>query len=143
MLYFTECAWYFPWIFQVGDFIGRDVLLQEKNQGAKKRLVQFLLDNHDIATDTWPWGGEPIYRNGTYVGTVTSTAYGFSVDSVVVLGYVADLGGQAGDTQPDMADFVMADTARYEVDIAGVRFPVRASLTPAPAHSTSAWHTSR
>lgn len=23
-------------------------------------------------TDIWPWGGEPIYRNDEYVGSVTS-----------------------------------------------------------------------
>lgn len=37
-----------------------------------KRLVLFVLDGMDLNKDVWAWGGEPLYRNGEFVGTVTS-----------------------------------------------------------------------
>lgn len=40
--------------------------------------VQLLLEDHDLETDLWPCGGEPIYRNGKYVGMSTTTGYGFT-----------------------------------------------------------------
>lgn len=50
--------------------------MRQANQGISKRLVHFTLeDTFDPDEDTWPWGGEPIYRNNIYVGNTTSTAY--------------------------------------------------------------------
>ena len=46
--------------------------------------------DHDTDTDPWPWGGEPIFRDGKYAGRVTTTAYGFSLDRHVCLGFVHD-----------------------------------------------------
>jgi glycine cleavage system aminomethyltransferase T len=52
--------------------------------------VMLLLDNveHDLETQPWPWGGEPIYRDGKYVGSVTTTSYGFSLKKHVAIGFV-------------------------------------------------------
>ncbi len=46
-----------------------------------------LLDNveHVCEADPWPWGGEPIFRNGTYAGLVTTTAFGFTLGQHVLL----------------------------------------------------------
>lgn len=42
----------------------------------KKRLVLFVLGGElDPNKDVWPWGGEPVYRDDRYVGTVTSAGY--------------------------------------------------------------------
>ena len=46
--------------------------------------------DHDTDTDPWPWGGEPIFRDGIYAGRVTTTAYGFSLNRHVCLGFVHD-----------------------------------------------------
>lgn len=57
-------------------FIGKFALMRQANQGISRRLVHFTLeDTFDPDEDTWPWGGEPIYRNNIYVGNTTSTAY--------------------------------------------------------------------
>jgi pyruvate dehydrogenase phosphatase regulatory subunit len=40
--------------------------------------IQLILNDHCHETDLWPWGGEPIYRNGKYVGMCTTTGYGFT-----------------------------------------------------------------
>lgn len=60
------------------DFIGRDALLRQREQGVQRKYVQLLLNDHDLEFDAWPWGGEPIYRNGKYCGMTTTTGYGFT-----------------------------------------------------------------
>ena len=41
-------------------------------QGVKKLFVMLLLDpiEHSSDLDPWPWGGESIYRNDEFCGTV-------------------------------------------------------------------------
>ncbi|XP_019629569.1 PREDICTED: uncharacterized protein LOC109473878 [Branchiostoma belcheri] len=39
------------------DFIGRSALLKQKQEGVRQKFVMFLLDNHDLENDLWPWGG--------------------------------------------------------------------------------------
>ena len=46
--------------------------MKQKEHGVRKQLIFFHLNNINPDTDIWPWGGEPIYRNGEFVGTVTS-----------------------------------------------------------------------
>lgn len=70
------------------DFIGRDALLRQREQGVKRMYVQLLLEDHDHETELWPWGGEPIYRNGKHVGMCTTTGYGFTFRKQVCLGFV-------------------------------------------------------
>lgn len=45
--------------------------------------IQLLLQDHDPETDYWSWGGEPIYRNGRYVGATTTTGYGYTFKQLV------------------------------------------------------------
>jgi pyruvate dehydrogenase phosphatase regulatory subunit len=52
-------------------------------------LVMLLLDDeHNFETDPWPWGGEPIFRNDKFVGSVTTASYGFSLKRHVAIGFV-------------------------------------------------------
>lgn len=53
-------------------FIGKFALMKQKEKGLKKRLVLFVLNDLDVNKDVWAWGGEPLYRNNEFVGTVTS-----------------------------------------------------------------------
>ena len=73
-------------------------------------------------------GGELILRNGEPAGEITSASYGHTLGGIVALGYVAT-GGAAVN-----AEFL---SARYELDIAGDRVPVKASLK-APYDPTNA-----
>ena len=50
-----------------------------------KRFVHFQLENYDVNLDLWPWGGEPIYRNGQFAGLTTTCGYGFALDRMVCL----------------------------------------------------------
>jgi pyruvate dehydrogenase phosphatase regulatory subunit len=79
--------------------------------------------------DPWPWGSEPIYRNGKYCGSTTSTAYGFTLDRHVCLGYVQDLDNDTGEPKVITNDFILKN-ATFEVDIAGKRFPAKAGIYP-------------
>lgn len=75
------CLYYF---LQKGiDFIGRDALLRQRDEGVKRMYVQLLLNDHDPEIDLWSWGGEPIYRDGKYAGATTTTSYGFTLKKEV------------------------------------------------------------
>lgn len=58
--------------YQKENFIGKPALQKQKEEGVKKQLVFFHLKDIDPDKDVWPWGGEPLYRNNEFVGTVTS-----------------------------------------------------------------------
>ena len=99
-----------------GDFIGRDAVLRKRETGLQRRMVQFLLQDPLAMA----YHNEPIYRNGDLVGTVTSGNYGHFLGGPVAMGYLPC----AGQTAAEMLD------ARFEIDIAGVRIPAKASMAP-------------
>jgi 4-methylaminobutanoate oxidase (formaldehyde-forming) len=100
-----------------GAFIGRDALLRQRDAGASRRLVQFLL------SDPAPmlYHDEPIWADGRMVGRTTSGAYGHALGAAVALGYVRDEGG-------DPAGMVAG--AAFEIEVAGRRIAATASLKP-------------
>ncbi|XP_049762224.1 pyruvate dehydrogenase phosphatase regulatory subunit, mitochondrial-like [Schistocerca cancellata] len=103
-------------------FIGKFALQRQKEQGVTKRLVLFVLEDIDPDKHVWPWGGEPLYRNNEFVGTVTSAGYGFTLDKLICLGYIRHPGLTNSDSRPIVTnDFIMTRNAKYEVDIAGQR----------------------
>ncbi len=100
-----------------GGFIGREAIMNLRGKAQKRRLVQFLFEDSEPLI----YHEEPIYRNGKPVGRVTSGMYGFTLDSCVGLGYVSCGGGVT-------AEFV--NSGRFEIEVAGELFPVKASLRP-------------
>ncbi|GFR74605.1 pyruvate dehydrogenase phosphatase regulatory subunit, mitochondrial [Elysia marginata] len=111
------------------DFIGKEALLQQRREGVGQRFTQLILDDFDVHHDLWPWGGEPVYRNDKYVGQTTTCGYGFTLEKMVCLGFIGerDPNGKLM-TQKNINDWVMDKSARYEVDIAGVRFPAKPGI---------------
>jgi len=99
-----------------GDFIGRDALLALKGKPPARRLLSFVALSPDTPI---AHGGELILRDGAPVGEVTSAAYGHTLGGIVALGYAATGGARVDDGWL---------AARFEIDIAGERIPVRASL---------------
>ena len=93
-------------------FIGRDALRQQGQRGVSKRLVQFTLDD----ATAFAWGGEPILMDGRAIGELTSAGYSRKLGRIVAFGYVKS--AAAGTPLTD--DAIRA--ARYEIDIAGVRY---------------------
>lgn len=100
------------------EFLGKEALLKQKNNGLRKKLVMFLLDDFDVDSDVWPWGSEPIFRNNEYVGLVTTACYGFTSGKIVCLGFV-----ERPDKDIITSDYIMDETCQYHVDIANRRFP--------------------
>ncbi|CAL8404088.1 unnamed protein product [Boreogadus saida] len=103
------------------DFVGREALLRQRQEGVARRFVMLVLEEHDTELDLWPWWGEPILRNKEMVGSTTSSAYSYTLERHVCLGFVETPGGLA-------ADFVTRGD--YEVDIAGQLYAAKAKLYP-------------
>jgi 4-methylaminobutanoate oxidase (formaldehyde-forming) len=101
-----------------GGFIGRDALLQRKDAGLKYRMVQFLLEDPEPML----YYGEIIYRDGDPVGYIMSGGYGHTLGASVGVGPVENEGETVS------VDYI--NSGAYEIDIAGVRHPAKASLRP-------------
>lgn len=65
-------------------FIGRDALQQQRASGLQKKLVCLTITNPDQPL----FGMETIWRNGTCLGLVRSTAYGYTIGANIAYGYV-------------------------------------------------------
>jgi len=99
-------------------FIGRDALLKLKESGYRYRMPQFLLED----PEPMMYYGEIIYRDGVPVGNIMSGGFGHTLGASVAVGPVE------GEDEPVTVDFIQSGA--YEIDIAGVRYPAKASLRP-------------
>ncbi|NIS79640.1 MAG: FAD-dependent oxidoreductase [Anaerolineales bacterium] len=99
-------------------FIGRDALLRLKENGYRYRMPQFLLEDPEPLL----YFGEIIYRNGEPVGHIMAGSYGHTLGASVGVGPVENKG------ETVTVEFIKSGS--YEIDIAGVRYPARASLRP-------------
>ena len=97
-------------------FTGRDALLRQRDAGPlRKRLVQFLL--HD--PDALLYHHEPILKDGSIVGHLTSGNYGHTLGGSVGLGYVRCVEGVS-------AEYLAS--GGFAIDVAGTRVAATASL---------------
>jgi glycine cleavage system aminomethyltransferase T/glycine/D-amino acid oxidase-like deaminating enzyme len=102
-----------------GGFLGREAVLAEKAAGApKKRLVQVLLKDPEPLL----FHAEIVLRDERAVGYVRAGSYGHTLGGAVGLAMV-DAGAAALDAQ-------WLSRGTWEVEIAGRRYPARASLRP-------------
>ncbi|XP_071806737.1 pyruvate dehydrogenase phosphatase regulatory subunit, mitochondrial-like isoform X2 [Asterias amurensis] len=120
------------------EFIGREALLKQQREGVKRRLVSFILENHNVDRNLWCWGGEPIYRNGQPMGVTTSSGYSPSLGSMVCLGWLHNTDPHSGQSQVVTHDYVTK--AKYEIDICGQMFPAKANLYPPKLMSKQPLH---
>jgi glycine cleavage system aminomethyltransferase T len=98
-------------------FIGRDALVEQKERGLERRLVQFRIEDPEPLI----YHNEPIWRDGEIVGHITSGAYGHSLGGCIGLGYVHTDRGASDDE-------VLSGS--FEIEVACERFPAVASLEP-------------
>uniref|UniRef100_A0A182Y4M7 Uncharacterized protein n=1 Tax=Anopheles stephensi TaxID=30069 RepID=A0A182Y4M7_ANOST len=117
------------------NFIGRQALERQKRDGLCKRLVLFHVEDIDIDKDVWPWGGEPLYRNNEFCGTVTSAGYGFASEKLVCLGYISRPEGNT--VRTITTEFIMDKDAVYHIDIAGKRFRLTQHIHPKAAMASA------
>ena len=106
--------------FSKPEFNGRERLLEQKANGVSKRLVQFVLEDENYLL----YHNEPVWRDGEMVGYISSGMFAHTAGAAIGLGYI-----KVGDTgEPVTAAYVKSGT--YEIEIADVRVPARASLRP-------------
>ena len=98
-------------------FLGREALLARREEPLRRRLVIFVLDDPEPLL----YHDEPIWRDGTLVGRITSGAYGHTIGRAIGLGYVEHADGVSD-------RFV--ESGRWEIEIACERIPARAQLSP-------------
>ena len=96
------------------DFVGREAVYAQRSAPLKKKLATFT-----ITGDQPLLGGETIYRDGEVAGWITSGGFAHSFVCPVGLGHVRREEGV--DT-----DYLVS--GRYELDVAGTRFPAEISL---------------
>ncbi|MEO8451111.1 MAG: glycine cleavage T C-terminal barrel domain-containing protein, partial [Gemmatimonadota bacterium] len=85
-----------------------------------RRLVVFSLEDPEPLL----LGEEPVWRDGSLAGRITSAAYGHTLGRSVGLGWVNHFAP---------ADDAFLTSGRYEIEIAGDRFAARLHLEP-PYH---------
>jgi 4-methylaminobutanoate oxidase (formaldehyde-forming) len=100
-----------------GGFVGREALLEQREQGLSRHLVQLRLKDPEPLI----YHNEPIWRDGALVGHITSGAYGHTLGGAVGLGYVSATPG-------DAAEAVLEGT--YEVEVACEKIAAEVSLRP-------------
>ena len=100
-----------------GGFIGRDALLKQKETGLTRKLVQFALRDPSKLL----YHNEPIWRDGTIVGRITSGMFGHALGKSLGMGYV-DFHAPAASDQ--------LLTGNYEIEVAGIRVTADPSLVP-------------
>ena len=83
-----------------------------------KRLVCLALEDSSAAAPMI-YHEEPIYRNGTIVGSTTSGAWGHRVNLSLGLGYVKNADGVTKD---------WIESGKWEVELAWKRYPARVQL---------------
>ncbi|MFQ6023232.1 MAG: FAD-dependent oxidoreductase [Acidiferrobacterales bacterium] len=86
-----------------GDFVGRDALVKQQQEGVPQRFITLEVD----ADDADPLGNEPLYQGSEMVGRATAGAYGHVVGKSLALAYV----------KPDLA----APGTALEIEILGER----------------------
>lgn len=88
------------------DFVGRDALLERREQSLANSLVTIVLKDREAN----PLGNEPVYHEGKIIGKITSAAFGYRIGRPLALACL------------DIGSALIADGMVVEIDIAGTRF---------------------
>jgi aminomethyltransferase len=100
-----------------GEFVGRDVLVRQKEQGTARKLVGLEAEGRRI-----PRHGMAVESGGREVGRVTSGAFGPSLERAIAMAYV-ETGASALGTTLD----VVAGASRIATRIVKRPFYTRGS----------------
>jgi aminomethyltransferase len=99
------------------DFVGRDALLRQKEQGLARQMVGLELDGRRV-----PRHGMPIESGGRVVGTVTSGTFSPSLERPIGMGYV-----ESGSSALGTSLEIRAGEARLPARVAARPFYMRGS----------------
>jgi len=90
------------------DFVGRDAALRLQQQEPEYRLNLLVVDT----AHTDAWGGEPVLRDGEYVGYVSSAAFGHCAGQSLALAY---LKGDAAGTEEGLSIELIGEASPVKV----------------------------
>lgn len=99
-------------------FIGRDALLRQREAGPRRKMIHVALNDPSVLI----YHNEPIWQDGRLVGRITSGMFGHTVGTCLGLGFIDNSNG--------IVDASFLQNGKFEVEVAGVRIPARASLRP-------------
>ncbi|HET6822392.1 MAG TPA: aminomethyltransferase family protein, partial [Anaerolineales bacterium] len=68
-----------------GEFIGRDALIQRKQEGLKRKLCTLVLEGDEF---TQIYGGEAVYCDGEVISRVRSGGYGYTLKKNILYAYL-------------------------------------------------------
>jgi glycine cleavage system T protein len=71
--------------FGKGDFIGRQALIRQKQDGISRKLCTLVLDNAEF---TQIYGGEVVYYNGKVTSRVRSGGFGYTLQKNILYAYL-------------------------------------------------------
>jgi heterotetrameric sarcosine oxidase gamma subunit len=95
------------------EFMGRDALIRQRDEGPPEtRLVNLAVCEASLERGPYLLRNEPIWRDGSIVGYVTSGAWGFRTGKSLGMAYVRNLGGVTAQ---------WLSQGGFEVEVAGVR----------------------
>jgi aminomethyltransferase len=97
--------------FDKRDFIGRDALIKQRNEGIKRRLVGFQMLNRSVARPHYP-----VYHKNQHIGAVTSGLPSPSLKCNIGLAYLPIEQSKIN--------------TRIDIEIRGKRYPAKVVRTP-------------
>jgi glycine cleavage system T protein len=95
-----------------GDFIGRDALVRQKQDGVPRKLCTMVLDGDEF---TQIYGGEVIYHAGQVITRVRSGGYGYTLKKNIMYAYLPVATAKTG--------------TRLEVDLIEGRYQAEVTAT--------------
>ena len=98
------------------DFIGKKAVIDKREVGLEKRLVQFQLTEPEPLL----YHNEPIIRDSEIVGYISSGNYGHKLGGAIGMGYIPC----EGESPEELL------SSKFEIDVSGTICPAKASLKP-------------
>ena len=96
-------------------FVGKDSLIDQRNEIRIKRLLQFRIEDQEILS----YHDDPIFRDGELVGTTTGGMWSYTQDRCLTMGYAHSSDGVTE---------TWIDSGTWEIEVATRRLEVTPSI---------------
>jgi len=115
--------------FTKDNFLGKSALSVQKSTGVTRRLVSVVFEaENEERKQPFPYGGEPLFRDGVLVGHLTSASYGYTLRRAVGLAYISSKRYQKLNDKQPIVDSKFIKSGNYEVHLCDGRYKVNVML---------------